>query len=191
MLCTCQQHWVSTNMFTLSCAPWVHLTKTYDITIQRYRKSHTKTEVSKMHILWCMGSKFCVNFKGVLWNFTQNFEPIHHKICISEMGPKSPCHDWLGKKWNSKHHWREWSDRKHKGAPGQRSQEPSSETIVEWVEYLSEIPQRLRGNIFLCYGICQHSDDHWNSCLKTFTSMSWNICATYIFREIFNILSIH
>ena len=29
-----------------------------------------------MHILRCMG------FKGDLWNFTQNFETIHRKICI-------------------------------------------------------------------------------------------------------------
>ena len=26
--------------------------------------------------------KFVWNFKGALWNFTQNFEPIHRKICI-------------------------------------------------------------------------------------------------------------
>ena len=25
---------------------------------------------------------FVWNFKGALWNFTQNFEPIHRKICI-------------------------------------------------------------------------------------------------------------
>ena len=42
-----------------------HLTKAHDVTIQRYRNSHTKIEESKM-----------------LWNFTQNFEPIHRKICI-------------------------------------------------------------------------------------------------------------
>ena len=29
-----------------------------------------------------MGSNFVWNFKGHLWNFTQNLEPIHHKICI-------------------------------------------------------------------------------------------------------------
>ena len=30
----------------------------------------------KMHILRCTGSKFVTYFKGHLWNFTQNFEPI-------------------------------------------------------------------------------------------------------------------
>ena len=52
------------------------LTKAYDDTIQRYRNSHAKIEDSKMHILRCMGSKFVWNFKGALWNFTHNFEPI-------------------------------------------------------------------------------------------------------------------
>ena len=39
------------------------LTKTYDVTIPWYRKSHTKIKISKMPILWCMGSKFCVKFQ--------------------------------------------------------------------------------------------------------------------------------
>ena len=103
-----------------SCSVWIpgaRLTKAYDVTIQRYRNSHAKIGNSKMHILRCMCSKFCVkfqrcpmkfhtkfwthtpqnmhcifcgvcvqnfawNFKGALWNFTQNFEPIHRKICI-------------------------------------------------------------------------------------------------------------
>ena len=60
------------------------LTKGHDVTIHRYREPHTKIKVSKLHILWCMGSNFMWNFKGALWNFTQNFEPIHHKICISQ-----------------------------------------------------------------------------------------------------------
>ena len=38
------------------------LTKAYDVTIQRYRNSHAKIKDSKMHILRCMGSKFCVKF---------------------------------------------------------------------------------------------------------------------------------
>ena len=55
--------------------PGARLTKAYDVTIQRYRNSHAKNEDGKMHILRCMGSKFCMNF-------TQNFEPIPLKICI-------------------------------------------------------------------------------------------------------------
>ena len=56
------------------------LTKASDVTIQRYRNSYAKIEDSKMHISRCMGSRFGV--KGALWNFIQNFEPIHCKICI-------------------------------------------------------------------------------------------------------------
>ena len=52
------------------------LTKAYDVTIQRYGKSHTKIKVSKMHIL---RSKFCAKFESCLWNFSQNFEPTHRK----------------------------------------------------------------------------------------------------------------
>ena len=58
------------------------LTKVYDVTIQRYRNSHAKIEDSEMHISWSIGSKFCVKFQGAFGNFTQNFEPIHCKICI-------------------------------------------------------------------------------------------------------------
>ena len=43
--------------------PGGHLTKAYDVTIQRYRKSQRKITVSKMHILQCMGSKFYVKFQ--------------------------------------------------------------------------------------------------------------------------------
>ena len=31
---------------------------------------------------------FVWNFKGALWNFTQNFEPIHRKMCILRGGKK-------------------------------------------------------------------------------------------------------
>ena len=31
----------------------------------------------KMHILQCVGSNFVWNFKGHIWNFAQNFGPIH------------------------------------------------------------------------------------------------------------------
>ena len=39
------------------------LTKAYDVTIQKYRSSYAKIQYSKMHILRCMGSKFCVKFQ--------------------------------------------------------------------------------------------------------------------------------
>ena len=61
---------------------WVGLTMAYDVTIPRYRKSQRKIKVSKMHILRCMGSKFCVKFQRASLQFHKNFEPIHHKICI-------------------------------------------------------------------------------------------------------------
>ena len=39
------------------------LTKAYDVTIQRCRNLHAKIQDSRMHILRCMGSKFCVKFQ--------------------------------------------------------------------------------------------------------------------------------
>ena len=38
---------------------------------------------------------FVWNFKGVLWNFTQNFEPIHRKICILRDVKKLTTYDIL------------------------------------------------------------------------------------------------
>ena len=49
------------------------LTKAYDVTIQRYRNSHAKIEDSKMHILRCMGSKFCVKFQRCPLKFHTKF----------------------------------------------------------------------------------------------------------------------
>ena len=53
------------------------LTKAYDVTIHRYRNSHAKIENSKMHILWCMGSQFGMEFQRLslkvhtkLWTHT-------------------------------------------------------------------------------------------------------------------------
>ena len=43
--------------------PGARLTKTYNLIIQIYNKSHTKIKASKMHILRFMGSKFCVKFQ--------------------------------------------------------------------------------------------------------------------------------
>ena len=49
------------------------LTKAYDVTIQRYRNSHAKIEDSKMHILRCTGSKFCVKFQRAPLKFHTKF----------------------------------------------------------------------------------------------------------------------
>ena len=57
-----------------SCwVPGARLTKAYDVTIQRYRNSHAKIEDSKMHILRCMGSKFCVKFQRCPLKFHTKF----------------------------------------------------------------------------------------------------------------------
>ena len=68
--CVCLSQW-NTNHICLFCVDAVklkhlsraRLTKAYDVTIQRYRNSHAKIEDSKMHILRCMSSKFCVKFQ--------------------------------------------------------------------------------------------------------------------------------
>ena len=49
------------------------LTKAYDVTIQRYRNSHAKIHDSKMHILRCMGSQFCVKFQRCPLKFHTKF----------------------------------------------------------------------------------------------------------------------
>ena len=43
--------------------PGAPLTKPYDVTIQRYPNSQGNIEDSKMHVLRCMSSKFCVKFQ--------------------------------------------------------------------------------------------------------------------------------
>ena len=53
--------------------PGARLTKAYDVTIQRYRNSHAKTENGKMHILRCMGSKFCAKFQRYPLKFHTKF----------------------------------------------------------------------------------------------------------------------
>ena len=62
--------------------PGYRLTTIYDVTIQRYRKSHTKTEVSKMHILWCMGSKVLCEISKVPLKFHSKVWTHTAKICI-------------------------------------------------------------------------------------------------------------
>ena len=54
-------------------ASGARLTKAYDVTIQIYRNSHAKIGNSKMHILRCMGSKFCVKFQRCPLKFHTNF----------------------------------------------------------------------------------------------------------------------
>ena len=49
------------------------LTKAYDVTIQRYRNSQAKIENGKMHILRCMGSKFCAKFQRCPLKFHTKF----------------------------------------------------------------------------------------------------------------------
>ena len=53
--------------------PGARLTKAYDVTIQRYRNSHAKIENSKIHVLRCMGSKFCVKFQRCPLKFHTKF----------------------------------------------------------------------------------------------------------------------
>ena len=62
------------------------LTKAYDVTIQRYRKSHVKYKTVKCIFCGVWVQNFVWNFKGHLWNFTQNFDPIHRKISIIRGG---------------------------------------------------------------------------------------------------------
>ena len=47
---------------------------------------------------------FVWNFKGVLWNFTQNFEPTHHKICILRGGKNLTTYD-ISELWHLKSLW--------------------------------------------------------------------------------------
>ena len=49
------------------------LIKTYDVIFQRYRKSHTKMKISKIHIFLCMDSKFCVKFQRCPLKFHTKF----------------------------------------------------------------------------------------------------------------------
>ena len=58
------------------------LTKNYSVTIQRYRNSHAKIEENKIHILRCMGSKFCVKFQRARTKFwTHAPQNMHFTRC--------------------------------------------------------------------------------------------------------------
>ena len=61
------------NIWQKCGCPGDRLTKAYDVTIQRYRNSHAKIVDSKIHILRCMGSKFCVKFQRCPLKFHTKF----------------------------------------------------------------------------------------------------------------------
>ena len=67
------------------------------------------THRQKMKIVKCTFcgvwvQNFVWNFKGALWNFTQNFEPIHRKICILRGVRNLTTYDIL-ELWNLKSSW--------------------------------------------------------------------------------------
>ena len=49
--------------------------------IPRHHKSQTKTKSAKCMLSDLWVQNFGWNFKGVLWNFTKNFEALYHKTC--------------------------------------------------------------------------------------------------------------
>ena len=51
-----------------------------DITRKNTHAQKYMTVKCTLYGVWVQN--FVWNFKGALWNFTQNFEPIHRKICI-------------------------------------------------------------------------------------------------------------
>ena len=53
----------------------VFVTKVYEVKMQRYRKPQTKTLFCDVWV-----QNFVRNFKGALWNFTQNLKLMHRKI---------------------------------------------------------------------------------------------------------------
>ena len=65
--------WLMILKDTTRCSSGTRLTKAYDVTMQRYRNSHAKLENSKMYILRCMGSKFCVKFQRCPLKFHTKF----------------------------------------------------------------------------------------------------------------------
>ena len=73
MYTTEAEWWLRYQSLGLLNASGARLTKAYDVTIQRYRNSDAKIEDSKMHILRCMGSKFCVKFQRCPLKFHTKF----------------------------------------------------------------------------------------------------------------------
>ena len=80
------------------------LTKAYDVTIQRYRNSHAKMKTIKCTFCGVWVHNFVWNFKGTLWNFTQNFEPIQRKIFILRGVKNFTTYDIL-ELWHLKSLW--------------------------------------------------------------------------------------
>ena len=74
----------STKMRVFLLSPTKGLSKIYDITIQRYRKSHKNTSQQNAYFA-VYELKMCEISKVPIWNFTQNFEPIHRKMCILQV----------------------------------------------------------------------------------------------------------
>ena len=58
-------------------------TKTYDVMTLRYHKSSKLSHFVKYIFCGVWVQTFVWNFKGHLWHFTRNFEPMHCEICIS------------------------------------------------------------------------------------------------------------
>ena len=58
---------------TIPCESGARLTKAFDVTMQRYRTSRAKIDTSQMHVLLCMGSKFCVKFQRFSLKFHAKF----------------------------------------------------------------------------------------------------------------------
>ena len=78
------------------------LTKAYDVTIIKDIVTHTqKYKTVKCTFCGVWVPNFVWNFKGALWNFTQNFEPIHRKMCILRGGKNLTTYDIL-KLWHLK-----------------------------------------------------------------------------------------
>ena len=75
--------------------PGDRLTKAYDVAIQRYRESHTNIKATKMHILRCMGSKFCMKFQMCPLKIHTKFG-IHtpRDIWLSETDPSTKPRYW-------------------------------------------------------------------------------------------------
>ena len=64
--------------------------------------THTqKSKTVKWTFCGVWVQNFVWNFKGALWNFTQNFEPIHRKICILQGSKNFTTYDIL-KLWHLK-----------------------------------------------------------------------------------------
>ena len=67
------------------CCISVHRPVSLRLMTSQFKEIVTHTQKLKtVKCIFCgvWVQNFVWNFKGALWNFTQNFEPIHRKICI-------------------------------------------------------------------------------------------------------------